>query len=139
MIDWLILTATLPTTPSGLRVRIWRSLKAIGCAPLREGVYLLPETTTTRQGLDFLADYIARELPGVKLEAPIEATYLAWLNVEALGLADPVGHFEKHGVGLSDGFYFGEPRGRHVRLNFGCPRVTLAEALRRMKAALMKG
>lgn len=42
MIDWLILTASLPTSPSGLRVRIWRALKATGCATLREGVHILP-------------------------------------------------------------------------------------------------
>ncbi len=42
MIDWLVLTASLPTSPSGLRVRIWRALKVIGCASLREGVYILP-------------------------------------------------------------------------------------------------
>lgn len=43
---WLILTATLPTAPSGLRVRIWRTLKATHCATLREGVYLLPASAT---------------------------------------------------------------------------------------------
>jgi hypothetical protein len=42
MTDWLILAASLPTSPSGLRVRIWRSLKVTGCATLREGVYILP-------------------------------------------------------------------------------------------------
>jgi hypothetical protein len=42
--DWLVLTASLPTSPSGLRVRIWRALKATGCATLREGVYILPTT-----------------------------------------------------------------------------------------------
>ena len=42
MLDWLVLTASLPTSPSGLRVRIWRALKATGCATLREGVYILP-------------------------------------------------------------------------------------------------
>ncbi len=47
MLDWLILTATLPTSPSGLRVRIWRSLKATHCATLREGVYLLPASATS--------------------------------------------------------------------------------------------
>lgn len=47
MPDWLILTASLPTTPSGLRVRIWRALKSIGCATLREGVYLLPASAAT--------------------------------------------------------------------------------------------
>jgi cystathionine beta-lyase len=85
---------------------------------------------------DFLKSFLARELPGVRLEAPLEATYLAWLNVEALGLADPVAHFEKHGIGLSDGAFFGAPKGKYVRLNFGCPRATLEEALRRMKAAV---
>jgi hypothetical protein len=44
MKSWLILTATLPTSPSGLRVRIWRKLKSTHCASLREGVYLLPAT-----------------------------------------------------------------------------------------------
>lgn len=85
---------------------------------------------------DFLLDFLARELPGVKVEAPIEATYLAWLDVSALQLPDPIAHFEAHGVGLSDGAFFGAAKGTHVRLNFGCPRATLAEALRRMKAAL---
>lgn len=89
-----------------------------------------------RGNRDYLADYVARELPGVLLEAPIEATYLAWLKVSALGLADPIAHFEKHGIGLSDGAFFGSPKGTHVRLNFGCPRATLAEALRRMKTAV---
>ncbi len=42
MTDWLILTATLPTKPSALRVRVWRNLKATGAGTLREGVYLLP-------------------------------------------------------------------------------------------------
>jgi cystathionine beta-lyase len=89
-----------------------------------------------RGNRDFLKNFVERELPGVRLEAPLEATYLAWLNVETLGLADPVAHFEKHGVGLSDGAFFGAPRGNYVRLNFGCPRATLAEALRRMKTAI---
>ncbi len=76
------------------------------------------------------------ELPGVKLAAPIEATYLAWFDVSALGLADPIAHFEAHGIGLSDGAFFGAARGSHVRLNFGCPPATLAEGLRRMAAAI---
>ena len=89
-----------------------------------------------RGNRDFLLDFIARELPGVSIEAPIEATYLAWLNVSGLKLADPIAHFEAHGVGLSEGTFFGAKPGQHVRLNFGCPRATLAEALRRMRAAL---
>jgi cystathionine beta-lyase len=84
----------------------------------------------------YLLETIARELPGVRVEAPVEATYLLWMNVSALGLENPAAHFERHGLGLSDGAMFGAAKGTHVRLNFGCPRATLVEAMRRMKAAL---
>ena len=50
---------------------------------------------------------------------------------------NPAAHFEAHGPGLSDGFPFGVPRWvGAVRLNFGCPRSTLVEALGRMKLAV---
>ena len=91
---------------------------------------------TLRGNRDFLLEFVRRELPGVSVEAPIEATYLAWLNVRALNLTDPIAHFEAHGVGLSDGAFFGAPKGHYVRLNFGCPRATLATALQRMKKAV---
>lgn len=90
-----------------------------------------------RGNRDLVVDFIAREMPGVTIEAPIEATYLAWLNVSALNLSDPVAHFEAHGAGLSDGAYFGSRPGRHVRLNFGCSRTTLQEALRRLKSGVL--
>ena len=51
MTDWLVLTASLPTSPSGLRVRIWRALKATGCATLREGVYILPASASAAADL----------------------------------------------------------------------------------------
>lgn len=63
----------------------------------------------------------------------VEATYLAWIDVRELGLADPAGHFEAHGLGLSDGADFGAPG--WLRLNFGCPRATLDEALARFATA----
>lgn len=89
-----------------------------------------------RANRDYLLDAVARKLPGVRVEAPVEATYLLWLDVAALGLDQPVAHFEAHGVGLSDGAAFGAAPGTHVRLNFGCTRATLIEAVRRMQAAL---
>lgn len=49
--NWLILTATLPTNPSGLRVRVWRALKATGAGTLREGVYVLPEHAASAKTL----------------------------------------------------------------------------------------
>ena len=51
MTAWLVLTATLPTHPSGLRVRVWRALKATGAGTLREGVYVLPEHAASAQSL----------------------------------------------------------------------------------------
>lgn len=65
--------------------------------------------------------------------SPVEATYLAWIDVRGLGLQHPAAHFEAHGLGLSDGSDFGAPG--WLRLNFGCPRATLDEALRRFSAA----
>ena len=39
---WALLLVTLPTQPNAVRLRIWRSLKTLGCAALRDGAYLLP-------------------------------------------------------------------------------------------------
>ena len=72
-------------------------------------------------------------LPGVSM-TPVEATYLAWIDVRGLGLQNPHRHFEAHGLGLSDGADFGAPG--WLRLNFGCPLPTLQEALRRFSAAV---
>jgi cystathionine beta-lyase len=92
--------------------------------------------TYLRANRDLVVEFISHELAGVRIEAPIEATYLAWFKVESLHLKDPIAHFENHGVGLSDGAFFGSPKGHHVRLNFGCTRATLSEALTRMKRAV---
>lgn len=72
-------------------------------------------------------------MPGVK-SLPPESTYLAWLDCRALPTDDPAAFFEHAGVGLSDGRPFGMPG--FVRLNFGCPRSTLDEALTRMTRAV---
>ena len=54
---------------------------------------------------------------------PIEATYLAWIDVRATQLREPAKFFEQAGVGLYDGKVFdGEG---YVRLNFACPRSVL--------------
>ena len=51
---WAILVITLPTQPNAVRLRIWRALKALGCAALRDGAYLLPAHLAHE--LDALAD-----------------------------------------------------------------------------------
>ena len=57
---WLALITSLPTEDPAARMRGLRTLESLGAAVLREGVYLLPETSATRQGLEYLADYIAK-------------------------------------------------------------------------------
>jgi cystathionine beta-lyase len=66
--------------------------------------------------------------------APVEATYLAWLDARDTGLRDPAAFFEDAGVGLQDGNEFAGPG--FLRLNFACRRALLLEALDRMAAAL---
>ena len=88
---------------------------------------------------DFVVEYVRARLPGVAV-APPEATYLAWLDCRNAGPAapDPFTFFlEKARVALSDGALFGA--GGFVRLNFGCPRSILTEALDRMSLALTGG
>src|SRR5210317_2569495 len=64
----------------------------------------------------------------------VEATYLAWIDTRNLGEISPGRFFESFGVGLSEGSEFGSPG--FVRLNFGCRRSLLQEALKRMKKAV---
>ena len=44
---WAILILTLPTQPNAVRVRVWRALKTLGCAALRDGAYLLPSANAS--------------------------------------------------------------------------------------------
>lgn len=39
---WSLLLLTLPTQPNAVRLRVWRTLKSLGCGALRDGAYLLP-------------------------------------------------------------------------------------------------
>jgi cystathionine beta-lyase len=88
---------------------------------------------------DFLYDYIESELPMLKMVNP-EGTYLAWLDCRNAGIDGLPGEFflKQAKVGLEEGEYFGRGGEGHVRLNFGCPRTTVQEALERMKAALVR-
>ena len=86
---------------------------------------------------DFMLEYVAAHMPGVKCQRP-EGTYLAWLDCREASIpGDPQQFFlERARVALNDGATFGAEGEGFVRLNFGCPRATLAEALERMRAAL---
>jgi cystathionine beta-lyase len=88
---------------------------------------------------DYAVGYISQHLPGVRATVP-QATYLLWLDCREAGIVgNPHEFFLKHAqVALNDGPTFGRGGDGCVRLNFGCPRVTLNEGLERMRAAFIK-
>ena len=47
--SWLLLITNLPGRNPTLRMRLWRALKATGARPLRDGVYVLPISETSRR------------------------------------------------------------------------------------------
>ena len=57
---WLAYVTNLPTEDAAARMRILRTLESLGCAVMREGVFLLPDTPAARQGLASLGEHIAR-------------------------------------------------------------------------------
>jgi len=67
-----------------------------------------------------------------------QATYLAWLDCREANLElDPYEFFiQKAKVAFNDGAVFGPNGQGFVRLNFGCPRSRLRQALEQVKAAL---
>ena len=81
-------------------------------------------------------DYLMQEInaiEGLKMY-PLEATFLAWIDVSGLGLDDPETFFEEACVGISAGKYFGDDN--CIRLNFACRRSLLEEAVGRIKKVL---
>jgi len=86
--------------------------------------------TYLRRNRDTLTEFVHTNLPGC-IVPNIEATYLAWIDCQALGHKNPATFFEKEaGIYLSDGNYFGAPG--HVRFNYGCPHSRLLEGLEKM-------
>ena len=84
----------------------------------------------------YLLDFVTNELPGINISPP-EGTYLAWLDCSNLNIAEPGKFFLNEArVGLNSGEWFGEDYSDHVRINFACPRETLANALERLRIAV---
>ena len=110
------------------------TLGLVACeAALREGTEWRRELLAYLRGNARCAEQFVARQPRLAM-APVEATYLAWIDARAMGADNPQRHFEAAGVGLSDGADFGAPG--FVRLNFGCRRALLETALARMAQAL---
>ena len=70
---WLITVAQLPTEDPAGRMRMLRTLESLGAAVMREGVYVLPDTSDNRHALERLAQYVAQNA-GVASVLRVEAS-----------------------------------------------------------------
>ena len=89
--------------------------------------------------VDHLRHFLADQMPKAQAILP-EASYLAWLDLSAYGLthealADRLINHAR--VALNDGATFGgKAYDQCFRINLGCPRATLDDALQRIAKAL---
>ena len=72
---WLLFIHQLPSQPSNLRVTTWRRLQQIGAIPLKQAVYVLPDTADAREDFEWLKTEVKA--------AGGEATVFAADNVDA--------------------------------------------------------
>jgi cystathionine beta-lyase len=90
---------------------------------------------------DYVHRFVESRLPGIQMIKP-EATFLAWLDCRGAGIPGELTPHEfflqEANVALNEGAKFGPGGEGFVRLNFGCPRATLTEALERMEEALRR-
>ena len=86
---------------------------------------------------DMVAAFVAERMPHVRL-TPLEATYLMWLDCSALGVTQDelLARIRAAHVKVNDGLFFGEQGRGFIRLNIGCPRSQIREALTRLATVL---
>lgn len=86
---------------------------------------------------DFAVAYLEEHLPAARITVP-EATYLLWLDCRDLGIPGaPADFFLKQArLAVNEGAWFGEGGAGFVRLNYGCPRSTLAQGLQQLVEAV---
>jgi hypothetical protein len=51
---WLVLIHQLPPKPPYLRVKVWRRLQTIGSVPIKNSVYVLPNTEEAREDFELV-------------------------------------------------------------------------------------
>ena len=100
---------------------------------------LLRYTPVLRRGnIAALEQAVAEQLPRAVL-TPMEATYLGWLDLRAYGYTteELMARSAAAGVVFTSGTFFGAETGEgFLRVNIGCPRRHIPEAIRRLAAAL---
>lgn len=86
---------------------------------------------------DLLAELLAAHLPRARMR-PLEATYLAWLDLRAYA-ADPAAAALTHGVRLAPGADYQPGLPGHVRLNLATSPERLRRIVHRVATALTSG
>lgn len=51
---WLLLVHQLPTSPSRVRVKIWRRLNSVGAVSIKNSVYVLPNSRESREDFEWI-------------------------------------------------------------------------------------
>ena len=90
--------------------------------------------------IDFTENYLKEYIPGISMIRP-QASYLVFLDCRALGLAQEALtrlFAEKAHLALNDGTMFGVPGEGFMRLNIGCPRSMLEQALKQLRDAVVQ-
>lgn len=84
-----------------------------------------------------LVNFVTTQLPRFLTTVP-QATYLGWLDCREAGIEGTPFEFflQKAKIAFGDGAIFGPGGQGFIRINFGCPRVRLVEALEQMKESL---
>ena len=88
--------------------------------------------------IDLIERFVAERIPGVRFIRP-EGTYLALLDCRGLHLEPGTLNdffLKQCRVYFSDGAMFGAELEGFIRINFGCPRSVLLEALERIEQAV---
>ena len=87
--------------------------------------------------IDYVTDFLTTNLPKVRFHKP-QATYMMWLDYNGYGLSEEeLWHkmTQEANLGFNRGKDFGEEAGSgFFRINLACPRATVEEAMRRLKA-----
>ena len=89
------------------------------------------------ENMRVVEEYLKAHIPAIKVY-PAQASFLMWLDCREMGLTQPelVQLFQdKAGLALNDGTMFGPGGEGYMRLNVGCPRSILLEAMHRLDAA----
>ena len=145
--------AVLLTRNQTIKTKIEKSLHSIGVtagnifaivgteAAYRYGdEWLEAVSIYLKKGYDILCEEIHKRL-NKAIVTPLEATYLAWVDVSAYGLttSEVIKRSIEQGVAFTAGTIYGKEEGEgFLRINFGCPHERIVDAIIRLEKAIVK-